>query len=258
MKISIVTAAYNSEDTIQDTILSVLSQKYQNFEHIIVDGNSKDKTMEIIEESSKDYNGRLKYISESDNGIYDAMNKGIKMASGDIIGTLNSDDFFTSDDVLSKIIEEFEDNDAIYGDVHFVSNDNLHKSVRFYSSSDFKPSRMKMGFMPAHPSFYCKKNIFDKIGLYDTQFKIAADFEFLLRAIYVNHIKIKYVPFDFVTMRTGGISTSGFGSHKKIFLEHMKAYRKNGVKSNVFLEGLRYAYKLGEKLNFKFKNIQET
>lgn len=246
VKISIITVTYNSGETLRDTIESVLSQSYPDFEHIIVDGESKDNTVNIIREYEPKYKGRLKWISEPDKGIYDAMNKGIKMATGEIIGILNSDDFFTSNDILSKIVSNLNDADAIYGDVHYVNNNDLKKSVRYYSSANFTREKMKMGFMPAHPSFYCKKKIFDKVGLYDTSFRIAADFDFLLRAIYIHNIKTSYLPYDFVTMRTGGASTNGFKSHKKIILEHLKAYKKNGIKSNLFIDSLRYFSKIKE------------
>ena len=253
MKISIITATYNSGSTLRDTIESVLSQDYPDFEHVIVDGGSKDNTVDIIKEYEPKYGGRLKWISEPDKGIYDAMNKGINMASGDVIGILNSDDFFSSDNVISNVAKEITDVDAIYGDIHFVDHQNLNKPVRYYSSAGFNPGKMKMGYMPAHPSFYCKKDVFDRVGLYDIAFKVAADFEFLLRAIYIKGIKTKYIPLDFVTMRTGGASTSGLQSHKQILLEHLKAYKKNGVKSNAFLDALRYPFKLTEKLLFKFQ-----
>lgn len=251
MKISIITATYNSAATIRCTIDSILSQSYQDWEHIIIDGGSKDNTLDIIREYEPEYAGRLVLKSEPDKGIYDAMNKGIKMTSGDIIGILNSDDFYSSHLILSKIADSFADVDAIYGDIHFVNDEDLSKTVRYYSSDGFQPWKMIMGFMPAHPSFYCRKHVYDKVGLFDTSFKIAADFEFLLRAIYINRIKTKYIPLDFVTMRTGGASTSGIASHKRILLEHLNAYRKNGIKSNRFLESVRYAYRLGEMLLFK-------
>lgn len=251
MTISIITTSYNSASTIRDTIKSVLSQSYWDFEHIIIDGASTDNTIEIIKELEPKYKGRLKYISEKDNGIYDAMNKGLQIATGEIIGILNSDDFFTSNSILSCIAQEINGVDAVYADVHFVNSDNLSKPVRYYSSRGFHPTKMKMGFMPAHPSFYCRKKIYDKIGFFDTSFRVAADFEWLLRAIYIFGIKTKYLPIDFVTMRTGGASTSGIQSHKRIFLEHLRAYRKNGIKVNAFQDALRYAYKVGEILSFK-------
>lgn len=251
MKISIVTATFNSGLTLYDTMRSMLSQNYSDYEHIIVDGGSKDNTIEIVNELEPEYNGRLRWVSEPDNGIYDAMNKGISMATGDVVGILNSDDFYSSPEILSRVAEEIDGVDAVYGDIHFVNDDDLKKCVRYYSSKDFAPWKMRLGFMPAHPSFYCRRDIYLKYGLFDLSFRIAADFEQLLRLIYIHRIHMRYVPLDFVTMRTGGASTNGFQSHKKIFADHLRAYRKNGVRSNTFLESLRYAYKAGEVALFK-------
>lgn len=251
MKISIITSTFNSASTLKDTLESVLSQTHQDFEHIIVDGASKDNTLEIIKEYEPKYKGRLKYISEPDKGIYDAMNKGLALASGEIIGILNSDDFYSSNGILACINEQIKNVEAVYADIHFVNPDNLTKPVRYYSSQSFHPSKMKMGYMPAHPSFYCRKEIYDSVGPFDTSFKVAADFEWLLRAIYIKGIKTKYLPIDFVTMRTGGASTNGFQSHRKILFEHLKAYSKNGIKSNIFKDSLRYAFKMSEILLFK-------
>ena len=159
MKVSIITAAYNAEKTIEDTIKSILKQSYTDIEYIIVDGCSKDRTVDIIKKYEPEFKGRLKWISEKDKGIYDAMNKGIRMATGDIIGILNSDDFFTSDDIISTVNETFEKHnpDAIYGDIHFVNDSNLNKTVRYYSSKIFRRGLMRFGFIPAHPSFYIKR-----------------------------------------------------------------------------------------------------
>lgn len=246
MKISIITATYNSADTIRDTIESVLAQDYDNWEHIIVDGNSKDNTMEIVEDYSDRYKGRCICISEPDNGIYDAMNKGVGMATGKILGLLNSDDFFTCNDVLSTIARNFNDTDAVYGDIHFVDPSNLNKCVRHYSSKGFRRWKMRLGFMPAHPSFYCLKDIYERHGLFDTSYKIAADFEQLLRLIYIEGIKTRYVAKDFVTMRTGGASTNGLKSHLRIMREHRRAFRTHGLKGGAFLDLLRYPVKVLE------------
>ena len=246
--ISILTATYNSEKTLRDTIESVLRQSCRDFEYILIDGGSKDNTVDIIKEYEPQFEGRLKYISERDNGIYDAMNKGIRMATGDVVGILNSDDFYTSDDALQKIADAFEHNDidATYGDIHFVNDDDLTKMVRYYSSAVFKRSFMRFGLMPAHPSFYCKREVYEKYGAFDTSYRIAADFENLLRLIFIHRIKTLYIPKDFVTMRTGGASTAGFASRKKIMHEHLQAMKKNGVYSNFFLLSLRYFYKIYE------------
>lgn len=254
IKISIITATYNSAKTISDTIESVLSQQYKNLEYIIIDGFSNDNTIDIVKSYVNKSDISIKWISEKDNGIYDAMNKGIQMATGEVIGILNSDDFYTDNNVLSLVADEFEKNnelDAIYGDIHFVDSDNLNKCVRYYSSKIFKRSLMRLGFMPAHPSFYMRKPRFKEIGLYKTNYKIAADFEFLLRAIYVKHIKTKYLPIDMVTMRTGGASTSGISSHKTIMKEHLKAFKENHVYTNRLLLSLRYIYKIFEILFYK-------
>lgn len=152
------------------------------------------------------------------------------------------------------MVERFENDealDAVYGDVHFVKSNNLNKCVRYYSSKIFRRKLMRLGFMPAHPSFYMRKRCFDEFGLYRTDYKIAADFEFLLRAIFKGNIKIEYMPVDMVTMRMGGASTSGMESHKRIMEEHLRAFRENGVYTNVFLLSLRYVYKIGE-LFFSF------
>ena len=244
-KITVVTVVYNGILTLDATIKSVISQTYSNLEYIVVDGGSTDGTLELL----KKYNSQISIIiSEKDDGLYDAMNKGIQLATGDIIGVLNSDDFYTSQTVLSRVVAEFENKslDAVYGDVHFVKADNLNKFVRYYSSRIFKPVLMKYGFMPAHPSFYCRKYCFFKYGLYKIDYKICADFDLLLRYIYVNKISIKYIPLDMVTMRLGGVSTNGIGSHIRIMKEHLRSFRENGVKSNVFMLSIRYLYKITE------------
>ena len=245
MKISIITATYNSASTLRSTIMSVFQQTYADYEYIIIDGKSKDETIEIIKEYERNFHGRMKWISEKDYGIYDAMNKGISLATGDIIGILNSDDFFTSDDVLETVAKTFKkyDVDAVYGDIHFVNDNNLKKCVRYYSSKIFRPSLMRFGLMPAHPSLYLKKNAINKIGFYDTSFKIAADFDFLLRAFCIHKISAKYIEKDFVTMRTGGASTANLRSRWIIMKEHLKSCNNNHIYTNVFLLSLRYFYK---------------
>ena len=251
MKISIITSCYNREATIRGAIESVLGQDYPNIEYIIVDGASKDNSLQVINE----YKDRItKIISEPDRGMYEAINKGIRMATGDAIGILNSDDFFTTNDILQQVSDAFEANkelDAVYGDVHFVNPDNLEKCVRYYSSKVFRRELMKLGFMPAHPSFYLKKERFEQFGLYKMDYKIAADFEFLLRVIYKEGIRTQYLPLDMVTMRTGGASTSGFESHKRIMKEHLRAFRENGISNNVFMLSLRYPYKVWELVKNK-------
>ena len=250
MKLSIITATYNSERTLRDTMESILSQTFQNFEYIIVDGASKDATLDIIREYEPRFQGRIRYLSEPDKGIYDAMNKGFAMATGDVIGILNSDDFFTSDDVLQAVVDGFagEYVDAVYADIHYVNTDDLTKCVRYYSSSVFRPWMMRFGMIPAHPSFYCRKAVYDQYGSFDTTYRIAADFEILLRLIFIHRIRIRYVKKDFVTMRLGGASTTGYGSWSLIMKEHLQIMKQHGVVTNRFLLSLRYIYKLFEFL----------
>lgn len=255
MKISIITATYNSGATLRDTIESVLAQDYTDFEHIIKDGGSTDNTLDIVKEYEGRYRGRLKVISARDSGIYDAMNAGITAATGDVVGLLNSDDFYSCDDALATIARAFDDNsiDAVYGDVHYVDNSDLVRCVRYYSSKGFKRWKMHMGVMPAHPSFYCRRVLYERFGYFDTSFRIAADFECLLRFLFVNNISARYIRKDFVTMRTGGASSSGISSHKQIWREHARAYKKNGVYSNALLEGSRYVFKVFDLLRSRLK-----
>ncbi len=248
MKITIITATYNSAATLRDTMESILRQSHHDVEHIIVDGCSTDGTLDIARSMAPRYDGRLTIISEPDKGLYDAMNKGIRMATGDVVGLLNSDDFYTDDYVLERIAEAFHDTniDAVYGDVHYVHPDNLNRSVRYYSSAVFRRERMRMGFMPAHPTFYCRTAIYQRYGAFDTSYRVAADFEQLLRLIYVHGIRTQYLPHDFVTMRMGGVSTSGWKSHVRIMRDHRRALKANGVPSNMLLLAMRYVYKTTE------------
>jgi glycosyltransferase involved in cell wall biosynthesis len=255
-KISLITVTFNSGKTLADTIRSVLSQTYSNYEYIIIDGNSQDDTIDIIKYYSSFFSNKLIWISEKDKGLYDAMNKGIKMATGDIIGILNSDDFFTDNNILGQVALSFKKHPnihALYGDIHFVNPEKPSKCVRYYSSKIFKRSLMRLGFMPAHPSFYIKKECFNKYGLYKTDYKIAADFEFLLRVIFVHGISTLYLPIDMVTMRTGGSSTSGIKSHIQIMKEHIRACKENNVYTNSFILSLRYFYKIAEIIYTKIK-----
>ena len=250
MKISIITATFNSGKTVRDTFVSVLNQTYNDYELIVVDGGSKDDTVDILRHYELIFNGRMKWISEPDRGIYDAMNKGIAMATGDVVGFLNSDDFYSSCGILRMVASSMRNKniDAVYGDVHYVHDNDLGKCVRYYSSRAFHRVWMRFGFMPAHPSFYCRREVYEKYGTFDLSYKVAADFECLLRLIFVNRIRTKYLPVDFVTMRTGGASTRGFASHKQIMRDHQLAFKRNGVYSNVIMECMRYIYKIFEKL----------
>lgn len=256
MKVSIITATYNSARTVRDTIESVLRQSYENIEYLIVDGASKDNTLEIIRELEPQFEGRIHYISEPDKGIYDAMNKGIRMATGDVVGILNSDDYFTADDVIAQVAQAFEadeSTDAVYGDIHFVKDENLNKCTRYYSSKSFRPWLLRFGFMPAHPSFYCKKVVFEKYGLYDLQYRTSSDFEMMVRLLGKHKIKTIYLPLDFVTMRAGGESTAGLASKKKVNNDISRSLKAHGIYTNQLFQGVRYTWKACELLLTKIK-----
>jgi glycosyltransferase involved in cell wall biosynthesis len=246
-KISIVTVTLNSSETIAKCIASVTNQTYADIEHIIIDGASKDNTIDII----KSFPSRVKKIvSEPDKGIYDAMNKGIKLATGDIVGILNSDDFLCNDNVIETIVMAFinKDVDAIYGDVQFINATDTNKIVRFYSSRNFSPKKFKFGFMPAHPSFYVKKENFEKFGYYKEDYKIAADFELLMRFLLINKIRSEYIGKVIVSMRTGGISNKSIKSNYILNKEIYRACKENGIKTNYVNIYSKYLIKVFELL----------
>lgn len=248
MKISLITITYNSGQTLRDTIESVLNQIYSDIEYIIIDGLSKDNTVDIIREYEPQFQGRLKWISEKDSGLYDAMNKGIRMSTGDIVGIINSDDFYHRRDVISKIIEAFQNKEiqAVYGDVRFVNPDNLDRTVRYYSSKNFSLRRFRYGFMPAHPTFFTYRRYFDEFGYYKTDYRIAADYELLIRFLYTQKLKTAYIPLDFMKMRTGGTSTASIKSNILLNQEIVRACRENGIWTCMPLLFLKYFIKVFE------------
>lgn len=248
MKISLVTITYNSAATLYDTIQSVFAQSYPDIEYIVVDGASKDKTMDIIKGFEPRFDGRMYWISEPDKGLYDAMNKGIRMATGDVIGIINSDDFYHRTDVIEQVVKAFQDKEvqAVYGDVRFVNPDNLDKTVRYYSSKNFSIARFRYGFMPAHPTFFTYRKYFDEFGYYKTDYKIAADYELLIRFLYVHRLKAKYLPLDFMKMRTGGASTASVKSNILLNKEIVRACRENGIWTCMPLLFLKYFIKVFE------------
>ena len=246
--ISIITATFNSAKTLKDTIQSVLRQTNKDFEYLIIDGGSTDETIDIVKSYESEFSGRLKWVSEKDQGIYDAMNKGIKMASGDVVGILNSDDYFTSDDILQTVDNAFKSHeiDAIYGDIHFIRDGNPQKCVRYYSSRMFRPFWLRFGFMPAHPSFYCKREVFERAGLYSLDYKIGADYEMMVRLFKKYKIVSRYINKDFVTMRTGGASTRNVKSRLTLIKEDVRACRDNGVYTNELFICMKFLYKMFE------------
>lgn len=248
MKISIITASYNSVSTLANAMESVLHQTYTDWEYIVVDGGSTDGTVDLIRRYEPQFGGKLKWTSEPDHGIYDAMNKGISRATGDVVGILNSDDYYTSEDVLSVVASVLSDNrlDAVYGDIHFIHDGKPNKVVRYYSSRHFRPFWLRFGFMPAHPSFYVRRSVYEKAGLYNTAYKIGSDFEMMVRLFHRYHIRAKYIPMDFVTMLMGGASTAGFSSHLLLAKEDVRACKLNGIYSNQWMMYMKYLYKLFE------------
>lgn len=248
LKFSLVSVTFNSDATLNDTIESILNQSFPNLEYIVVDGLSKDNTVNVIKEYEPRFNGRLKWISEKDKGLYDAMNKGIRMATGDIVGIINSDDFYHRTDILAKVADAFQDGtvQAVYGDVRFVNPDNLDKTVRYYSSKKFSPNLFRYGFMPAHPTFFTYRKYFDEFGYYKTDYRIAADYELLIRFLYTHHLNAKYLPLDFMKMRTGGTSTASFKSNLLLNKEIVRACRENGIWTCMSLLFLKYFIKVFE------------
>ncbi|WP_310438745.1 glycosyltransferase family 2 protein [Sulfuricurvum sp.] len=243
MKISIITVVYNNKSTIKDAIESVLSQTYQNIEYIIVDGASTDGTVEIIQ----NYGDKITtFISEKDKGIYDAMNKGLKLATGDIVGILNSDDFYIDNHVISKVIQIFQDNpvDSMFADLVYVHPNNLEKIVRYYDSSHFSPKKFAYGWMPAHPTFFIKREIYKKYGYFKTDYKIAADYELLAR--FLGKLKISYFYYKspIVKMRTGGISTNNFKSNYILNKEILRACKENNIYTNWIMILSKYPKKI--------------
>jgi len=250
MKVSIITVSYNSSNHIEDAIDSVASQDYDFIEHLIIDGSSTDDTVDIL----KCHESRLAlWISEPDEGIYDAMNKGIRLATGDIVGILNSDDFYYSNDVITKVVDAFKDPeiDAVYGDLIFVDPTNLKRTVRTYSSAKWTPARFARGYMPAHPTFFVKRKYYEKYGLFETDYKIAADYEMLIRLLYVHQLRYKYLPMTMVKMRKGGVSSNGIKSNIILNKEIVRACRKHGIKTNALKIYPKYFNKVFELFNHK-------
>ena len=247
MKISIITVVFNNKDNIQDAIYSVLSQDYDDIEYVIVDGASTDGTVEVIEETIKKYSDKnIIFVSEKDDGIYDAMNKGIRLADGDIIGILNSDDLYIDDTVLSTVIKEFMAKKvcSIFADLVYARADDLDKIVRYYSSVNFHPKKMAYGWMPAHPTFFVKREVYEKYGLFKTDYMIAADYELIARFLVKNKVSYSYIPKVLVKMRVGGASTEGLKSNWILNREILRACKENYIDTNIIKVLSKYPKKL--------------
>lgn len=252
MKVSIITVTLNSEKTLEKTILSVLSQDYSNIEYIIVDGCSSDNTINII---NKYKSSISQIIIEKDKSLYDAINKGIKISTGDIIGILNSDDHFISSNIISKILENnvFDSYDAVIGNINFINSQN--KIKRTISSKNFSLFQFRFGIMPPHPSFYCKRYIYEKFGLYDLNYKISSDFDLMLRFLLINKVKFKKLNFTFVNMRLNGKSTKSLSSNIIINKEIYLSLRNSNIYTNFFLIYLKYIYKIFQIKIFSLEKL---
>ncbi len=232
-KVSIITVCYNSEKTIEDTLQSVINQSHPNIEYIVIDGVSTDNTLSIINK----YKDKISVlISEKDKGIYDAINKGISIATGDIIANLNSDDFYIDDKVITDVVSTFgkEKTDTLYADLFYVDAYDINKIVRYWKSKPYKEGLFLRGWMPPHPTFFVKKEVYQKYGLFDLQFKSAADYEIMLRFIHRFKVSISYLPRVIVKMRIGGVSNANLLNRIKANQEDRKAWEVNGLKPNAF------------------------
>lgn len=243
MKVSIITVCFNSAETIEDTIKSVLGQGYKNIEYIIIDGGSTDGTLDILTK----YQSRIsKCISEPDNGIYDAMNKGAKLATGEILGFLNSGDIYASETVIRQIVKSIQTHnaDCCYGNLEYVAENNPNKTVRRWISQPYQDGLFKKGWHPPHPTFFAKKSVFDKYGGFDLSYDIGADYELMLRFLKKYGIKSCYIPNVLVKMRSGGKSNKNLWQIIKANIECFRAWKKNGLNISPFIMLKKPASKL--------------
>jgi glycosyltransferase involved in cell wall biosynthesis len=243
MKISIITVSYNSAKTISETIESVLMQDYRDIEYIIFDGQSTDGTQDIV----RSFGSRIsKFVSEKDNGLYDAMNKAIDVATGDVVAILNSDDLYATPQTITHVMKAFADHkvDAVFGDLYYFRTGDTEKSIRYYSAKTFKPEKVKMGLLPPHPSFFVKRAVYAKYGKFDLQFRYASDFDLMSRFLCVHKVSYHYLPEVIVKMRMGGISTVSLGRIIEINKEDLASCKKNGIRTNFFLFHFKYFEKV--------------
>ncbi len=245
MKVSIITVTYNSQSFLEQTICSVTEQSYANIEYIIVDGGSIDNTLSIIEK----YRTRIhKFISEKDRGIYDALNKGIAMATGDIVGILHSDDFYTSKQVIAHVVEKIisEGADALYADLNYVQQNNTQKIVRKWHSGKYKSGSFINGWMPPHPTFFVKREVYQKFGAFDLNFKTSADYELMLRLIHKHQISVSYLNECIVNMRVGGQSNVSVNNRILANIEDRKALEVNGLTPHFYTLWLKPLRKISQ------------
>ena len=246
MKVSIITITYNSAATVEDTLRSVVNQDYPHIEYLIIDGKSKDNTLQIVEK----YKDKIaKVVSEKDKGLYDALNKGIRHATGDIVGMLHSDDLYASNHVISDIVKTFEANptaEGVYADLVFVDRNDINKVTRTWESGNYEEGDFINGWMPPHPTFFVKKECYEKFGGFNTTLRLSADYELMLRMIHKNKIKLAYLPKIVVKMRMGGASNVSFFVRLKANLEDKMAWKLNGIKPGLFTQFLKPAKKISQ------------
>lgn len=242
MKISVITVCYNSAETIGHTLRSVREQTYSNVEHIVVDGKSTDNTLDIICTEGQHLR---KLVSEKDNGIYDAMNKGIQLATGSVVAFLNADDFYKDAEVLAQVAKlmQAEQLDALYGDVEFFRPNKQGAVARRYNSGQFTAGRLGWGWMPAHPALFVRKGLFERYGMFRTDYRIAGDFEFIARVFKHPELRHRHLPKSLVCMQMGGISTSGWRATLQLNREMMHACRANAIQTNWLKMLVRYPLK---------------
>jgi len=233
LKVSIITISYNAAETLEDTLLSVINQSYDDIEYIVVDGASTDGSLEIIQRYSYEIDT---LVSEPDKGIYFAMNKGIKMASGDVIAILNADDTYSSNDVISKVVEQLKATraDSLYGDLHYVDRNKASNVVRTWKAGRFVRSFFLKGWMVPHPTFFVRKKVYEKFGVFNTDLETSADYEFMVRVLYKERISTTYLPEVMVHMKRGGQSNLNLQNRLKANKEDRMAWHINGVKPEVF------------------------
>ncbi|MFL9924590.1 glycosyltransferase family 2 protein [Herbaspirillum lusitanum] len=237
-KVSIITVVFNNQNTICDTIRSVAAQTYDNVEYIIIDGKSTDQTLQRIAENQAHV---TKLVSEPDKGIYDAMNKGIALASGDIVGFLNADDIYAHDGVVQKVVEGFAGGhtDAVYGDLCYVRTEDTSSIVRYWRSSSFRKGSFSFGWCPPHPTFFVKKTVYDQCGGFDLEYRIAADVELMMRFLEARSVTSQYIEGVFVKMRLGGTTNKSISNIVKQNGEILRALRKHNLSSSVTLFAVR-------------------
>lgn len=247
MLISIITPTYNSAETVKDTLSSVAMQEGVDVEHIIVDGLSKDNTMELV----RSFPHVARVDSEKDSGIYDAMNKGIRRAKGEIVGILNSDDLYAHPGVLRKVADLFRDEsiDAVYADLEYVDRQNTNKVVRYWKSGKYSTTQFYYGWMPPHPTFFIRRHFYEKFGEFNCNLRSAADYELMLRFLLKHKLKPAYLPEVIVKMRTGGMSNASFSNRLKANREDREAWRLNAIQPFFFTLFLKPFRKILQYVN---------